>query len=132
MKTCRTCHKEKPLSDYHKKASNKDGYNTMCKSCKNAQTRKAHAINPEIQHNNRKRQHDLYPWKSTFRVNWYVRGSDTRIETEKEAMRDFYKNCPVGYEVDHIIPLCKGGTHSMDNVQYLTMIDNRKKGAIYE
>lgn len=48
-------------------------------------------------------------------------------EKEKEEMRDFYANCPEGYEVDHIIPISKGGRHCMDNLQYLTREENRKK-----
>lgn len=43
------------------------------------------------------------------------------------AMQQFYINCPVGYEVDHIIPISKGGLHSIENLQYLTISENRKK-----
>ncbi len=42
-------------------------------------------------------------------------------------IKDFYKNCPPGHEVDHIIPLSKGGLHTLSNLQYLTMSENRKK-----
>ncbi|MEH2282318.1 MAG: HNH endonuclease signature motif containing protein [Nostoc sp.] len=33
---------------------------------------------------------------------------------------EFYKNCPNDYEVDHIIPLSRGGNHDVSNLQYLT------------
>jgi 5-methylcytosine-specific restriction endonuclease McrA len=33
------------------------------------------------------------------------------------------------YEVDHIIPISKGGFHHQDNLQILTKEENRKKGA---
>jgi hypothetical protein len=46
---------------------------------------------------------------------------------ERKAIRHFYKSCPEGYEVDHIIPVCKGGKHTLENLQYLKPIDNRKK-----
>ncbi len=39
----------------------------------------------------------------------------------------FYKNCPIGFEVDHIVPISKGGKHKLSNLQYLTREDNRKK-----
>ena len=45
----------------------------------------------------------------------------------KEIIKEFYKNCPEGYEVDHIVPLSKGGLHHEDNLQYLTVLENRKK-----
>ena len=42
-------------------------------------------------------------------------------------LQQFYFNCPVGYEVDHIVPISKGGLHSLENLQYLTASDNRRK-----
>lgn len=33
------------------------------------------------------------------------------------------------YEVDHIIPLARGGKHHPDNLQLLTAAENRAKGA---
>ena len=46
---------------------------------------------------------------------------------DKQKIKLIYKNCPDGYEVDHIIPLSKGGKHHEDNLQYLTKEDNRRK-----
>jgi 5-methylcytosine-specific restriction endonuclease McrA len=48
---------------------------------------------------------------------------------EKELIGRFYKNCPKGYEVDHIIPVSKGGKHILSNLQYLTANENRQKSA---
>lgn len=48
-------------------------------------------------------------------------------EEEKSSIMKIYRECPDGYEVDHIIPISKGGTHHPDNLQYLTMEENRKK-----
>ena len=33
------------------------------------------------------------------------------------------------HEVDHIIPIAKGGLHHQDNLQILTKIENRSKGS---
>jgi len=35
----------------------------------------------------------------------------------------------MGYEVDHIVPLSKGGLHSHENLQLLTREENQSKGA---
>jgi len=55
--------------------------------------------------------------------------------SEAEAIREFYLNKPVGFEVDHIIPI-KGvnicGLHVISNLQYLTIEDNRRKGNKYD
>ena len=52
----------------------------------------------------------------------YAEGAD------KEAIKKIYDNRPDGYEVDHITPLAKGGLHHQDNLQYLTLTENRIKG----
>ena len=48
-------------------------------------------------------------------------------EEDKSRIMKMYLECPEGYEVDHIIPLSKGGKHHPDNLQYLTVSENRKK-----
>ena len=46
---------------------------------------------------------------------------------EKEEIGKFYKNCPDGYEVDHIVPVSRGGKHCLSNLRYLTRAENRRK-----
>lgn len=46
MKTCSTCKKDKPLSEFNKKSSNKDGLECYCKECHRARNRKHYAENP--------------------------------------------------------------------------------------
>ena len=48
---------------------------------------------------------------------------------EQEKIKRLYVNCPVGYYVDHIYPVAKGGLHCLSNLQYLTNKDNGRKGA---
>ena len=51
----------------------------------------------------------------------------TPEDADIDAMKVFYENCPGGYEVDHIIPISKGGLHTLENLQYLTVAENRSK-----
>lgn len=47
-----------------------------------------------------------------------------------EAIKQFYIDCPEGYEVDHIIPLqgkLVSGLHILENLQYLTRSENARK-----
>ena len=51
--------------------------------------------------------------------------------SERELIRQFYKDCPEEYEVDHIIPLqgeTVSGLHVLANLQYLLVLNNRRKG----
>jgi len=66
-----------------------------------------------------------------------VQKNQTPEMTQEEMNRllTFYAECArltadtgVPHEVDHIIPICKGGLHHPDNLQILTMEENRKKG----
>lgn len=55
------------------------------------------------------------------------RKDQTPPDVNIKVLQEFYLNCPPGHEVDHIIPVSKGGLHSLENLQYLTISENRKK-----
>jgi hypothetical protein len=47
-----------------------------------------------------------------------------------EAIKQIYLNCPIGYHVDHILPLrgkTLSGLHISYNLQYLPVLENIKK-----
>lgn len=54
----------------------------------------------------------------------------TPVWANLNKMNEFYKNCPEGMEVDHWAPIqgelvC--GLHTLDNLQYLPVAENRAK-----
>jgi len=51
----------------------------------------------------------------------------TPKDCNHELIKEIYKMCPKGYEVDHIIAIAEGGLHHQDNLQYLPAMENRKK-----
>ena len=80
-----------------------------------------------------------YPEKNNARAS--KRRADIRNQTPDLAEEQIkkiltiYEECSrisvetgIPHEVDHIIPICKGGLHHPDNLQILTMKENRKKG----
>ena len=65
--------------------------------------------------------------RETYKRYIARRKYQTPIGEDIKALQKFYLNCPPGYEVDHIIPISKGGAHSLENLQYLTKEENRRK-----
>lgn len=58
------------------------------------------------------------------------------INADLDIIKSIYEECRrisvetgVPHEVDHIIPIAKGGLHHQDNLQIITMTENRKKGS---
>ena len=51
----------------------------------------------------------------------------TPLDADLKLIQKIYMECPEGYEVDHIIPISKGGLHHQDNLQYLPWKENRRK-----
>jgi len=45
MKECKQCKEVKPLSEYHKHSTSNDGYQTMCKVCRNEKSKNYHKVN---------------------------------------------------------------------------------------
>lgn len=50
-------------------------------------------------------------------------------DTNLQLIKLIYENCPLGYHVDHIHALARGGIHHQDNLQYLPSSENCRKCA---
>jgi hypothetical protein len=53
--------------------------------------------------------------------------NQTPPNADLKAIKKMYEECPEGYEVDHIIPISRGGLHILENLQYLPASENRRK-----
>lgn len=150
-KICVKCTKTKSLSDFYvnrnkcKKCCCKDAINWQSKNKDKvrkhlrkyqAKWRVKNAKIYKIQHNKRSKQHYLankkyYNAKTRLREKRIRNAMPKWLTTGQiEEMKNFYKNCPEGFHVDHIIPL-KGknisGLHVPSNLQYLHAKENLSK-----
>lgn len=72
----------------------------------------------------RKKQDGRNEANAKYRATKYAQ---TPQDADRKVIQEFYAKCPKGYEVDHIVPISKGGLHHIDNLQYLTITENRRK-----
>ena len=110
-KFCNCCNNYKLNSDFRANSSNKDGLNSWCKTCHSISTSKTQR-HRQAKYNSKK-LNAIPPWADLSKI------------------KEFYENCPAGYEVDHIYPLQGkniSGLHVIDNLQYLTPKENQSKG----
>lgn len=77
-------------------------------------------------------QRTNYRLKNSNRGDEIVQWEDLTVE-EQNQLNTIYRNAQERskvsgkWEVDHIIPLSKGGTHTLDNLQVITDKANREK-----
>lgn len=128
-KLCQKCDRVKSLSEFSYDASRKiDGKDKLCKECKRAEK----LNNKEYYSNYHKKYYQEN--KDHYRAYTAKRRANILKAIPPWAdllkIQEIYENCPAGYEVDHIFPLqgtntC--GLHVENNLQYLTIEENRKK-----
>lgn len=109
-KHCSSCDTVLDISNFRKNKAKADGVNSQCKFC--------HSLNSGKTQAHRSAKYRSSKLKAT--PNW----------ADLEKISKFYFNCPEGYHVDHIVPLQGSlvcGLHVLNNLQYLTALDNLKK-----
>lgn len=96
MKTCSKCHIEKPLTEFNKKSSNKDGYNGQCRVCCNLQKKEYYLTNLSYYENYRKNNKDKTKINSK---NWVINNPSKNKtnkkqyrEKNKEKFKEYYRN----------------------------------------
>lgn len=147
MKKCTVCKEIKPLIEYSTNRSEKDKHNKRCKVCTAAYGREWRATHKERalktsrkfeRKNRKKRRNKCKKWRSNNREKSRAYAAKRKLAILNRTLstlfdkeiEEIYKNCPKGYEVDHIIPLQNplvSGLHVPWNLQYLPSAKNRSK-----
>jgi len=110
-----------------------DNYHNKCKSCWSEKSKVYYENNKDACNERSKAHYEQN--REYYRIRNRARNSRVKQATPKWAdlskIKEIYSKRPLGYHVDHIIPL-KGenvcGLHVHYNLQYLKAIDNLKKG----
>lgn len=126
-----------PFIEFKKAVSNSDGFMLYCKQCYKSREKKYQSEYKDINreryrcHDRKwKKEHVYYVNEKAARNRANKRMASIGYKTFKLQLREIYKLCPIGYHVDHIVPInginvC--GLHVPWNLQYLTATDNIKK-----
>lgn len=113
LKYCHKCDTVLDSECFSNNASNVSGKNSSCNSCHLAFQRENREVYARNSANYRARKLRACP-------KW----------ADLDKISEMYEKCPLGFHVDHIIPLqgvlvC--GLHVESNLQYLKAVDNLKK-----
>lgn len=138
MKVCSKCGDHKPFEDFHKNKRYKDGHTSYCKGCHSAYYQQYYVDNKPAY--KKRAAEDFQKNKSAYyRRKYAYRAKLNKVDLTKEEKdqidymywlaRDLCVTSGEKYEVDHIMPIFKGGVHHPDNLQILPMSVNRSKGA---
>jgi len=145
---CKHCGSyEKYISSYgcfpcnHKKGVEKllagacDGYMTKEKWAANRERRRETIRQHNKKYSKTERGRAVCAQKEAKRRASVREQTPQLTQEEVKKILTIYEECSrisietgIPHEVDHIIPICKGGLHHPDNLQILTMEENRKKG----
>lgn len=147
VKYCVKCSRTLPVSAFTKHKHRKDGLTWSCRECEAIYQKAWRAVNRESTYINEKVWHNAHreqahatetAWRKTHILERRASVAKRRAQKLRATLpgfeaeiKEIYRNCPVGYHVDHIWPLqgkTSRGLHVPWNLQYLPAIENLSKG----
>lgn len=144
MKKCLDCRKKKPLDEFYKNITRKDGHQTVCKSCSHERIRNYRDThrNEVLKYNRKRYEARGFPEKVIlFRRAYKENKTKLHSNVTKEnllkkfgvAPKCYLTGIPINlserdtYQLDHIIPVSKGGESSLENCGLTSKIANQSK-----
>ena len=123
MKNCCICQVEKPVSEFNKNKTRKDGLNTLCKQCSQERSKRYYKENTELHKKNINRRKRIYLHRAKNIVNEFRRNGcsfcdekcsvciDAHHTKDKEhsianMVRKGYSVNNIKKELSKCVPLC--------------------------
>lgn len=131
-KYCGACNTIKSYEEFTKDRSSSTGVHSRCKDCRSIEQEGSY----KKYYDSHQKSYQINYGKIRERQNKYKGERSLRVPSwsQFDLIADFYAKCPVGMQVDHVIPL-KGthvsGLHVLENLQYLSIKENLTKGNRY-
>lgn len=127
LKRCSRCNQVKDLKDY--RPDRQRGLHPYCSPCLTLYGQERYQENKE-QHLQWNRNWRINNPEAAKAISAKYRANKNRALTNDanlSVIKAIYKDCPAEHDVDHIIPLSKGGLHHEENLCYLPSALNAAK-----